>query len=35
MKKKEKLGLNKKQIEEIYIDCNSDIRKMIKVLTVS
>jgi DNA polymerase III delta prime subunit len=33
--KKEKLGLSKKQIEEIYIDCNGDIRKMIKVLTIS
>ncbi len=32
--KKEKLGLNKKQIEEIYIDCNSDFRKMIKVLQI-
>lgn len=33
--KKEKLGLNKEQLEEIYIDCNGDMRKMIKVLTVS
>lgn len=32
--KKEKLGLNKTQIEEIYIDCNSDFRKMIKVLQI-
>jgi DNA polymerase III delta prime subunit len=33
--KKEKLGLNKKQIEEIYIDCNSDMRKMIRVLSIT